>query len=44
MNWCEKATADADLQQELQSMAGSSEKNEDAFYRNLAFGTAVCAA
>ena len=37
--WCNKATADADLVEELKSIAGDEAKIEDAFYRNLAFGT-----
>jgi phosphoglucomutase len=37
--WRENATADADLQTELQAIAGDEAAIEDAFYRNLAFGT-----
>lgn len=37
--WCKKATADADVAFELKAMEGDDEKIEDAFYRNLAFGT-----
>jgi phosphoglucomutase len=37
--WLEKAAADTDVVSELQSMAGQESKIEDAFYRNLAFGT-----
>lgn len=37
--WREKATADADLVRELEEIAGSADKIEDAFYRELAFGT-----
>ena len=37
--WCNKATADTDLVEELKSIAGDEAKIEDAFYRNLAFGT-----
>ena len=37
--WCKKATADADVQKELLAIANDEEKIEDAFYRNLAFGT-----
>lgn len=36
--WCEKAT-DSEVQQELAAMAHAPEKIEDAFYRDLAFGT-----
>ena len=36
--WCEKAT-DPEVQQELAAMAHAPEKIEDAFYRDLAFGT-----
>ena len=35
--WCEKATADADLIKELNEMNDA--QIEDAFYRDLAFGT-----
>ena len=35
--WCENATADADVTEELKNM--DAVKIEDAFYRNLAFGT-----
>lgn len=38
--WLEKATADPDLLPELQAMAKDPEKLEDAFYRDLEFGTA----
>lgn len=37
--WVEKAIQDKDIVAELESIAGNSEKIEDAFYRNLAFGT-----
>jgi phosphoglucomutase len=37
--WCASATADADVQAELQKIAGDEAAIEDAFYRNLAFGT-----
>jgi phosphoglucomutase len=37
--WCKQATADADVVRELQEIAENEEKIEDAFYRNLAFGT-----
>lgn len=38
--WLEKATADPDLQAELQSIAGQDEEIRDRFYRSLEFGTA----
>lgn len=37
--WLEKAVADGELISELQAMAGNEEQIEDAFYRDLAFGT-----
>ena len=37
--WLEKAVADADVQAELRAIAADDAKIEDAFYRNLAFGT-----
>ena len=37
--WRKKATGDADVAEELKEMAGNPEKVEDAFYRDLAFGT-----
>lgn len=37
--WIEKANMDADVLKELQDISESEEKIEDAFYRNLAFGT-----
>lgn len=37
--WCEKATADVDVVKELQNIASDEAKIEDAFYRELAFGT-----
>ncbi len=37
--WCQYATADQDVVKELKEMAGKEEAAEDAFYRNLAFGT-----
>jgi len=37
--WLEKATADVDVINELKQMEGDEAKIEDAFYRNLAFGT-----
>ncbi len=38
-SWKEKANADPDVVSELAAMAGDEAKIEDAFYRNLAFGT-----
>jgi len=37
--WCENAAADPDVAAELKRIAGDEAKIEDAFYRNLAFGT-----
>lgn len=37
--WCEKATMDIDVVEELKNMASDEAKIEDAFYRELAFGT-----
>lgn len=37
--WRKKATADVDVAEELREMKNSQEKLEDAFYRDLAFGT-----
>lgn len=37
--WTKKATQDADVVAELAAIAGNEDKIEDAFYRNLAFGT-----
>ena len=37
--WRSEATADSDVAAELQAMAAEPAKIEDAFYRNLAFGT-----
>lgn len=37
--WTEKAKADEDIVQELKEIRTSEEKIEDAFYRDLAFGT-----
>ncbi len=37
--WLEKAVGDPDLVAELSGMADDDAKKEDAFYRNLAFGT-----
>ena len=38
--WLEKAVADPDLKPELEAMAGDETKIEDAFYKDLEFGTA----
>ncbi len=38
--WCKKATADPDLIEELNGMSGDEELITEAFYQNLAFGTA----
>ena len=37
--WCENVTLDNDLIMELKDMVSDEAKIEDAFYRNLAFGT-----
>ena len=37
--WLEKATLDSDVVKELEDIASDEAKIEDAFYRNLAFGT-----
>lgn len=37
--WCEKAVDDADLQEELRSVAGKEDEIRDRFYRDLEFGT-----
>lgn len=37
--WRKEAVLDTDIQNELQEMQGNEEKIEDAFYRDLAFGT-----
>lgn len=37
--WTEKARADEDIINELEAIRGDGEKIEDAFYRDLAFGT-----
>lgn len=37
--WCRNAVADKDVVEELKNMEGDEAKIEDAFYRNLAFGT-----
>lgn len=37
--WCELAKGDSDVEKELVSIAGDETKIEDAFYRDLAFGT-----
>lgn len=38
-NWVKNATKDSDVASELKTMSGDEAKIEDAFYRNLAFGT-----
>ncbi|MBR5739276.1 MAG: phospho-sugar mutase, partial [Lachnospiraceae bacterium] len=38
--WCEKAVRDPDLKAELASMAGNETLIEEAFYKDLEFGTA----
>ena len=38
-SWLENATGDADVAQELQAIRGCDGRIEDAFYRDLAFGT-----
>ena len=37
--WCSKVNEDQDLIKELKEMKGDDNKIEDAFYRNLEFGT-----
>lgn len=37
--WVEKAKADRDIEEELTAMEGHSDRIEDAFYKDLAFGT-----
>lgn len=37
--WCKNAVADKDVVEELKNMESDEAKIEDAFYRNLAFGT-----
>lgn len=37
--WVDWATEDSDIKEELNNIAGDYEKIEDAFYRNLEFGT-----
>ncbi|MGP1589613.1 MAG: phospho-sugar mutase [Oribacterium sp.] len=37
--WCEKATGDQDVRNELKAMASEPDSLEDAFYRDLEFGT-----
>lgn len=37
--WLEHVISDADVRKELQEMAGNEPRIEEAFYRNLAFGT-----
>ena len=39
LRWCERANGDPDLSAELAAMAGKPELIEDAFYRELEFGT-----
>lgn len=39
LRWCNEATADNDITKELQEIAKDKKRIEDAFYRNLAFGT-----
>ena len=39
LRWCSLATEDQDLVNELKSIANDESKIEDAFYRNLEFGT-----
>ena len=39
LRWCSLATEDQDLVNELKSIANDENKIEDAFYRNLEFGT-----
>ena len=39
LRWCERAKADEDVINELQAIASDEAKIEDAFYRDLAFGT-----
>ena len=38
-SWLENANGDADVAQELQAIRGCDDRIEDAFYRDLAFGT-----
>ena len=38
--WSEKATADADLVEELKSINGNEDEILDRFYKSLEFGTA----
>lgn len=38
--WCEKATKDPDVANELKAIKGNEEAISDAFYRDLEFGTA----
>ena len=37
--WCELAKGDTDVINELKNIEGDEARIEDAFYRNLAFGT-----
>lgn len=39
LRWCEQAKGDADVENELSAIAADENKIEDAFYRDLAFGT-----
>ena len=39
LRWCEQAKGDADVENELSAIAADENKREDAFYRDLAFGT-----
>lgn len=39
LRWCKKAIADPDVISELKAMAADESQVEDAFYRDLAFGT-----
>ena len=42
--WLEKATADPDLQAELQAIAGQDEEIRDRFYRSLELAPPGCEA
>ncbi len=39
LRWCERAKGDSDVEKELAAMADDENKIEDAFYRELSFGT-----
>ena len=39
LRWCERAKGDSDVEKELAAMADDESKIEDAFYRELSFGT-----